>query len=227
MKLKLKLNGAAIKALAIQHGEKAGFFLGVCVLILFIWSAAKMDILGDDKQPDKLKLAAEAADEHIKNSQWDPKAKGIEVVDYVHRAKRDPLNDKDYRLTNHWSKPVWESKGKRPDPKLLPVEEMMASAGLGIFALAKEEPPEAAGKPRKPSGPPGGPERWTAAAGARAGKDKRQRRPAQQPRRRGPKPAESWRKIVQPGMRANGSIGFERLFLGGHYRPGPSAEARG
>ncbi len=157
MKVKLKLNGAAIKALAIQHGEKAGLALGVGACVLFIWSAAKMDVLGPEKQPTKLEEAAKKTDDHIRDSKWDPVAKGIEVVDYVQRAKRDPLADKDYRLVHPFNPPIWESKGKRPDPKMFPVEEMLASAGLGVFALSKEiVEPDPAG-PKKPANKKGTP----------------------------------------------------------------------
>ena len=140
MKVKAKLNLAGIKELGMQHGEKAGFGLGVLVLVMFLWSAAQTTVLGPEKQPDLLKESAEKTDRHILNSKWDPVAKGIEVVDYVSRAKRDPLNDKDYRHLVYLDKPLWEAKGKRPDPKLLPVEELLASAGSGIFSMARRGP---------------------------------------------------------------------------------------
>ena len=138
MKPKLKLNVGAIKALAVQHGEKAALGLGVFLLLMFIWSAIKMDVLGPEKQPEKLEEAATKTDNHITDSKWDPIAKGIEVVDYVQRAKRDPLVDRDYRLIHPLNPALWDQKGKRPDPKMLTVEELQATAGLGVFAFTKE-----------------------------------------------------------------------------------------
>ncbi len=151
MKPKLKLNAGAIKALAIQHGEKAALGLGVCLLLMFIWSAVKMDVLGPEKQPEKLEEAATKTDNHITDSKWDPIAKGIEVVDYVQRTKRDPLADRDYRLIHPLNGPVSEKKGQRPDPKMLTVEELQATAGLGVFAFNKE------GTEIEPRGPKMGP----------------------------------------------------------------------
>jgi hypothetical protein len=152
MKLKLNLNGAAIKGLAMQHGEKALFGVAVFVLLMFIWSAAKTDVLGPDKQPDKLKESAEKSDQWVLSSKWDPKAKGVEVVDYVKRAKRDPLVDKDYRLAVFFDKPLWESKSLRPDPKVLAIEELQAAAGLGIFALNPPDKPDQADPAMPPKG---------------------------------------------------------------------------
>ncbi len=166
MKPKLKLNASALKELALQHGEKAGFALGVLLLVMFIWSAAKTEVLGPEKQPDKLEDAATKTDNHITGAKWDPVAKGIEVVDYVQRAKRDPLNEKDYRLKNYLTNPVFNTKGKRPDPKIFAVEELQATAGLGVFAFARptvegEQPRGPGNKNRPPMGgpmgPPGGP----------------------------------------------------------------------
>jgi hypothetical protein len=155
MKLKLNLSASGIKPLAMQHGEKALFGCAVLALVMFIWSAAKTDVLGPDKQPEKLKEAAEKSDQWVLGSKW----KGVEVVDYVKRAKRDPLNDRDYRLAVFFDKPLWESKGLRPDPKVLPIEELMASAGLGIFSLnVAQNPAEAApAAPPRRRGPVGGP----------------------------------------------------------------------
>ncbi len=155
MKLKFKVSGDGIKAVAMQHGEKLAFALGLLVLVLFVWSAAGTSVLGPDKQPDKLAESSTKTDQHILNSKWDAKIKGIEVIDYVSRAKRDPLNDKDYRLAVFLNKPLWESKVKRPDPRILAVEELYATAGSGIFALAPDELAENRGNPAVGPGPRG------------------------------------------------------------------------
>jgi hypothetical protein len=150
MKGKFKLNVAGLKSLGLQHGEKLAMLVGVGALLMFIWSAIKADTLGPDKQPEKLDEVAKKADQHILNSKWDPVAKGIEVVDYVRRAQRDPLKDKDYRLANNMNPPIVDPKQKRPDPKILPVEEIGAAAGTGIFALTREDVDVGEG----PVGPP-------------------------------------------------------------------------
>jgi hypothetical protein len=139
MKLKPKLNVDAVKRALIQHGEKAAFGLAVLMLLVFFWKTVGLEVLGSDRKPDPLKKLAEEAKQHILTSVWDPKAKNIEIVDYPARAEHVPLNDRDYHLAVELDKPLWEMHGKRPAPKLLPVEELVATAGQGILALKAEK----------------------------------------------------------------------------------------
>ena len=139
MKLKLALNVDGVKRVLIQHGEKAAFGLAVCVLLFFFWRTVRLEVLGADKQPDMLKALAERAQQHVLTSEWDKKAKNIEIVDYPARAEHVPLVDADYRLGVFLDKPLWEQHDKRQSPKMWPVEELQAAAGRGIFAIKKEK----------------------------------------------------------------------------------------
>lgn len=139
MKLKLNLNVDGVKRVLLQHGEKAAFGLAVFVLLLFFWKTLRLEVLGADKQPDMLKTLAEKAQQHVVTSEWDKKAKNIEIVDYPARAEHIPLVDDDYHLKVFFDKPLWQQHDKRQSPKLWPVEELQAAAGQGIFAIKKDK----------------------------------------------------------------------------------------
>jgi hypothetical protein len=138
MKLKLNLNVDSAKRLLIQHGEKAAFGLAVCVLLLFFWKTLKLEVLGADKEPGPLTTLAEKARQHVLTSVWDPDAKNIKIVDYPARAEHVPLNVRDYDLVAFYDKPLWDQHEKRPVPKVLPVEELVAATGQAILAVKKE-----------------------------------------------------------------------------------------
>ena len=138
MKLKLNLNVDSVKRLLIQHGEKAAFGLAMLVLALFFWKTLRMEVLGADKQPEMLAKLADQTRAHVLASQWDPKAKNFEPVDYPARAEHVDLVDNAYRLSVFFDKPLWEQHDKRSMPKLWPVEELLAASGQGIFAVKKE-----------------------------------------------------------------------------------------
>ena len=137
MKLKLNLNVEGVKRLLLQHGEKGAFGLAALVLLWFFWKTVQFEVLGSDKQPDPLRTLADQTKAHVVESPWDKKAKKIEVVDYPTRSKHVPLLDKDYQLKVYFDKPLWVQHGKRPVPKLWPVEEPLAAAGRGMLAIKK------------------------------------------------------------------------------------------
>ncbi|HTU24301.1 MAG TPA: hypothetical protein VMF30_02815, partial [Pirellulales bacterium] len=132
---KLKIDVDTIKRFGIQHGEKLVFGLAVFVLLLFIWNTIQLEVLGPDKQPDRLADLSQKTDTHIKTSNWDPVRQNIEVIDYPMRAKHVALDEKDYHLQVYLDKPLWEQHDKRPIPKVLPVEELVATPGQGFLAV--------------------------------------------------------------------------------------------
>ena len=158
MKLKLNLNVDAVKRALLQHGEKAVFGLAVLLLLLFFWTTLKLEVLPAEKQPDPLKQLAKEAQQHVLTSKWDEttrKAKNIEVVDYPARATHVPLEDRDYPLLSDLDKPLWDAHGKRPAPKLFPVEELAAAAGDCFLAIKREAAAEGAGKKAVEAAPEG------------------------------------------------------------------------
>ncbi|HEX4142822.1 MAG TPA: hypothetical protein VHY91_04665 [Pirellulales bacterium] len=139
MKVKLNLNVDSAKRLLIQHGEKAAFGLAVCLLLLFLWKTVGLEVLGADKEPGPLTALSERTRQHVLESVWDPDAKNIKIEDYPTRAEHVPLNDGDYPpLMVYYDKPLWEQHEKRPVPKVLPVEELLASASEGFLAVKKD-----------------------------------------------------------------------------------------
>jgi len=157
MKLKLNLNVDSAKRLLIQHGEKAAFGLAVCVLLLFLWSTLKLEVLEAAKEPGPLSALADKTKQHVISSPWVPAAKDIKIVDYPARAEHIPLSDGDYPpLVVFYDKPLWVQHDKRPIPKVLPVEELLAASRPGFLAVKRdgEDPARAAGisEPRSVSG---------------------------------------------------------------------------
>ncbi len=159
MKMKLNLNVDAVKRTLLQHGEKAVFGLAVLLLLLFFWTTLQLEVLPAKQQPDELKKQADEARQHVLTSKWDEstrKAKNIEVVDYPARATHVPLEDRDYPLLANLDKPLWDAHGKRPAPKLFPVEELAAAAGNCFLAIKHEAAPaEGAAKKASETAPEG------------------------------------------------------------------------
>ncbi|HEX3727590.1 MAG TPA: hypothetical protein VHV08_15155 [Pirellulales bacterium] len=135
MKVKMKFNLSAIKGWLIEHGEKVAFGGMVLVFLLFAWSALRRETLDASKQPDVLTQKAQETRSYVEQSAWDPKREGVEVVDYSGRVKHEPLAVAAFTLPVPLNQPLADPKTKRDDPKLLPAEEVRASAGFAIFTL--------------------------------------------------------------------------------------------
>jgi hypothetical protein len=150
MKVKVKFDLASIKTWIFEHGEKLAFGLMVLVFLMFMYSAAKREVLEATKQPDKLQQVANQVTSHVADSKWDEKRTGVQIVDYQQRAKRESVPHEKFPINVPLSTPLIDPKGKRDDPEIFNAEELRASAGIGTFALRGDN--VSAGSGGKPAG---------------------------------------------------------------------------
>ncbi len=154
MKGKLKsLSGPALKNFFLQHGEKIAMAAVAVVLVMFIVKAVGRETLSADKEPDRLKDAASGAQSHIAASKLDT-APFVVSPGYVTRARRDPVNSDQYALPVAWDPQIFESKRKRDDPAIYPLEEPRVVSSYGLFSMNEAGPGErqqpGAGGARRP-----------------------------------------------------------------------------
>jgi hypothetical protein len=149
---KPKLDLDSIKTFFLEHGEKLALGVVGVVFLMFVWGAIKRETLDADKQPDRLEAKANEVRTHVESSQFDAKREGLAVVDYLARAKRDPIDPGVFSLPTPINPIVIEQKASRDDPKLLAIEELRAVGAYGTFALTN--PAAAGGAPGAP--PPRG-----------------------------------------------------------------------
>jgi hypothetical protein len=135
MKLKLKFNLASIKSGLLEHGEKLGLALVGIVVLMFIYGAARREVLDAAKDPEKLQQLADRVTQHVANSQWDPKREAVQSVDYTERAKSKPVEPKAFALSTPFNPPVIDPKAKRGEPEVLGVEELRVAAGYDVFEV--------------------------------------------------------------------------------------------
>ncbi|MGD9722218.1 MAG: hypothetical protein AB7O59_11755 [Pirellulales bacterium] len=135
MKVKMKFDLQAIKDAALRHGEKIAFAVVGLVFLLFVYSALKRESLDAAKQPDRLNAKAGEARNHVTNSTFDAKKDSLAVVDYAGRAKREMVLVKNYVARNILNPPEVEQKTQRGTPAILPIEQLRAAGGFGVFAL--------------------------------------------------------------------------------------------
>ena len=129
MKFKPKMGGD-FKGALLRHGEKiVGVLVGLAALYL-IYSATQQKQLPENQSPDNLKALARQASANIEQGGKlsipppPPAPSGslnISVDDYATEIPLNPL--------------IVEEKRLRPDPKLIPVEDVLAFGGSGGFAV--------------------------------------------------------------------------------------------
>ncbi|MEX2114217.1 MAG: hypothetical protein WD845_13580 [Pirellulales bacterium] len=147
MKVKAKLDVQSIKNFALEHGEKVAFAAVGVVFLMFVYSALKREALQADKQPDKLQGKAQQVRSHITQSSFDPKRDGLALVDYVDRAKRDPIDLTGYKALRPLNPQIFDQKAKRDNPTILPLEELRADSGFGVFSLKGDAAADAKAAP--------------------------------------------------------------------------------
>jgi hypothetical protein len=145
MKLKLNLQGG-IQGVLIQHGEKMVLGLAGFVLLLFVWSVFRHDLLDPSKQPENIVQQAMAADSHIGQMRWsrdNPEAPPR--MDYVAMVRRgfEELPLSALAHSTPWNRPLFEPPQQRADPDLFPPLELQASAGRGALAIRSAVDPSA------------------------------------------------------------------------------------
>jgi hypothetical protein len=169
MKGKMKLDLRSMKDFVVEHGEKLAFGVVAIVFAMFVYSALKREVLEAGKQPDQLRQMATQVQTHVEQSTFDAKREGLAVVDYVRRAKRDPVAADLFKLAVPViNPPIAEQKTKRDDPQVFPPEDLRVDAGFDVFALQSDKAKEAAGSQAAPRRNEDGPVRQRVVAGRAA-----------------------------------------------------------
>lgn len=129
-----KLNGPALKKLAIEHGEKIG--LGVvlltCLLVLILgrWR-------GYSHTPDELNSLATSTANNINQTDWPEKHRtDYAPVDYIKKAEDllTALDVQRYSYTTPMSPPVYRKSEPIKEPQWEPVLYLLADQSRAILA---------------------------------------------------------------------------------------------
>ena len=154
-KVKLKLDADKIKRFVIQHSEK--LVMGaLCLVSLFLlYKGALRETF--KLTPQELTSASQSATTQLQQSVLDPKAQGINVIDYAAKAE-EQIQDLavagwEWEPIRH---PIWPRGSLRGLPVLLAVEDLEVHAGRGAFdiraagaAPAAERAPAGRGRRRE------------------------------------------------------------------------------
>ncbi len=135
MKVKMKLDVQSIKNFMLEHGEKIAFAVVGVVFLMFVYSALKREALEADKQPERLQAKAREVQDHVTQSTFDATRDDLVPVDYVDRAKRDPIALVGFKVATPLNVRIFDSKAKRDNPEIFPLDELRADSGFGVFAL--------------------------------------------------------------------------------------------
>ncbi len=131
MKFKAKFDQKAIRDFLLRNVEK--IVLGI-VGMLFLWmlvsSLSKAGGFG--KSPDELQADVRKGDGVIQSTS--PEV-DLKVTDYAALAKRDLDRVEEAPYQNHvlWDPPLFARRPLRDAPRLLTVQELRGSAGVGAF----------------------------------------------------------------------------------------------
>ncbi|MEO2031012.1 MAG: hypothetical protein ABGZ35_02895, partial [Planctomycetaceae bacterium] len=126
------------KQFAVSHGEKLGLGLFgiVSVFILFSshWKAFK------ETSPEKIKEQVVTSTERIiNNNDWpdEEKTQLVSMTDIETTARNlfQPLDLAPYRYTTEMSFPLYRPIEKSREPKLYPVEDLLADSGKLLLSL--------------------------------------------------------------------------------------------
>ena len=126
--MKASTSTGGVKNLLLQHIEK--IVLGVAVILvgLFLWSALGVKPIDASKSPETLKNAASEESARIaRNDTLPPPPPTLNFVGGV-AAGLEPVQLAAYSLPQRLNPPIQPPIVKRPDPKLLPVENLIATA---------------------------------------------------------------------------------------------------
>ncbi len=156
MKVKMKLDLQSIKGFALEHGEKLALGVVAVVFLMFVYSALQREVLEADKQPGELASKAQQVRDHASRSAFDPTRDGLAVVEYADRARRDTVDVTLFAAPRAFNPPIADPKTKRNDPTLLPIEELRADSGFGVFALSEAGTGAAADNRKQKKGPASG-----------------------------------------------------------------------
>ena len=128
----------------VRHWEKLLVAIAMVVLLVSAYRAAGRKGLGFT--PKDLARLVAAAEQHVRNAE--PHAPEVTPYDEIIRRIMEPISADDYAFRVPFDPPLWETR-TRPTPRLFPVEELVASAGHGVFAMASGGGTRPAGFPSR------------------------------------------------------------------------------
>ncbi len=143
MKVKLKLNGKAIKQFLLEHVEKIVFGAVVVCFALIVYRAAGREMYpkgpgGQELTPDVLAGYAGDAREWWEKTAPNPEEyKTRDYVDYVN-GSRIPIEVNAYEFQAAWDRPIVQQRRKRGIPPLFTVEGLRGTADCGQVSMLVE-----------------------------------------------------------------------------------------
>jgi len=140
--MKLKFDKETLQQFFLAHSEKIALGVVVLLFCLFVYGAAARPTY--DKTPQRLQSAAAEAQRHIEETK--NARKPLQYADWpaLARLGRKTISDKPYEQLAAWNPPLFPERRKRVEPKLYPVEKLVASADVGQFSF-REASAKAAG----------------------------------------------------------------------------------
>ncbi|MCC6493026.1 MAG: hypothetical protein IT424_08390 [Pirellulales bacterium] len=144
MKAKLKNANPAVRVL-LQHGEKIGIAAVVIVAALLIYKSLGREKLSAEQQPDRLRTAAQQADQTVRNMVWQNFPEDERTIAEKVAAKKEqvvlrPVGPEDFpKLSTPWNDPVIPPAKLRSDPVLLDVQDLEVNSGSGLWLSGDPE----------------------------------------------------------------------------------------
>ena len=126
------------KQFAINHGEKIGFCLFGLVSVLVLFSSHWKSF--DETSPEKIKQQVQSSTDKILNgNQWpdEEQTQFVSMTDIETTARNlfQPLDLSPYRYSTEMSFPLYRPIEKSREPKLYPVEDLLADSGKLLLSL--------------------------------------------------------------------------------------------
>jgi hypothetical protein len=143
MKVKLKNTNSAV-ALLLAHGEKIGIVVIGALALLLVWKSLGRESLGENRQPEALKTAADGASRHVRDVSWStipPEIKVIadEAIEDPSLAVLSPVREGDFPISRQLNPPVTIPLSKRQDPVLLAPLDLEVHGGAGLWLSGDPE----------------------------------------------------------------------------------------
>jgi hypothetical protein len=128
--MKASSNSGGIKNLLLQHVEKIVLGVAVILVALFLWSALGIKPIDASKAPEKLLAAANTEKDRIQTSEppKDLGQSGEVNLDNAVAAALQPVAVNHYIHPLKFNPDIQPPIVKRPEPAVLPVEDMRATA---------------------------------------------------------------------------------------------------
>lgn len=131
----MKLNTQSIKDAFFSHGEKLVLLIFLCLFLGFVWKA--VGVKGIEKNPKDLSSATNSAKNNLER---DPEFT-IPLEDYLEMAQNitKPVSLSDLETPTAWNPPLFPSRKKREEPKILPIYGLQVTSGSGKVQRKRTE----------------------------------------------------------------------------------------